>query len=122
MRYLAPLALVFSLFATAAIANEQSDLEEQTLSHLQASNAALDAASTAIDSGNVQGSCPHLRTASGELDAAYDTLGRYRQVVLSDTALTTSERDTQVGELTELQSQIQQQSDDIDALVAQHCT
>lgn len=115
------LTLALGLFTTAAIAQDRASLEEETLAHLEASNRALDAASAAIDSGNIANSCPHLRKAGSELDAAYDALGRYRQLVQEDAALTTSERDGQVNDLNNLQSQIQQQSNDIDGLLSQYC-
>ncbi|ESQ92947.1 hypothetical protein ABAC460_01480 [Asticcacaulis sp. AC460] len=115
------LPLALGLFATAAVADDRSDIEAETLAHLEASNTALDAASAAIDGGNIADSCPHLRTAGDELGGAYESLGKYREVILQDSELTSSERDTQVGELNELQEQIQQQSDDIDGLLDQYC-
>lgn len=122
MRPVILLTLALGLFATAAIAEDRASIEEETLAHLEASNAALDAASAAIDGGDMAATCPHLRKAGSELDGAYDALGRYRGVILEDPELTASERDTQVSELNELQSQIQEQSNDIDGLLTQYCS
>ncbi|ESQ77101.1 hypothetical protein [Asticcacaulis sp. AC402] len=122
MRHLAILTFSLALFATTAVAaDSKASLEAQTIAHLEASNVALGQASAEVTAGNMPGTCPHLKKAGEELAVTVGLLDRYRQVVVDDNTLSAGDREAQVTELNGLQSEIQQQSQEIDDLLAQYC-